>query len=762
MIIYGTKGVERTLSRGNFSCPSCTKKRSYRIIEVKKYFTLYFIPIIPLNRLGSYVECLYCKGTFKKTVLRKSKALERKAQKDSSPAVNTMDAEQAEYIEAIKNVMLLIMMADGVIDDGELEQIAAVYKQFTNQYLTKEHIKLSGEQMAKEQKTLKDYLKDVYPKLNLQGKIKVLQAAMEIASADGEFQLQEQQMIYNLVNILQIPVENANRIVQQYFDIDVTSIVFMCPNCQHPTNLKHSFKPVGKKKKCKKCQHVYPLSHKTAKTVTLLNPSSQLVTQLCTSCNNQFYIKLGLPAAQQTCVYCAKNVDNLSLYFDYEKHKTPESMVGKKIVINNATYTLDNYVEKNKQYFMFTLRNDVSNLILSTAGICEFPVDSEECKQCLQQTIQGGEALRTAGIHYLYAAFHQTQGALIKIQPCRYSVKNAAYFEELVAEASTCFNNKDYQQALKIYNSILSQNRHHTHALINKARCLMFLQQLDAAKHFATNAIDIEPNQPSYHVLLAYIFAYSGNFAMAMQLLDPWIAKAEHDIDTSLAYLTISAEFDTAYFYQQQVGYITNLYKSYAEFQALQDSLQKSLERSHRYTQYVVEAYKIQSSTPKNWQAAADLCLQAKNITVNNYIAQMNHYVCLYHLGQFDKISGYLDSLLYVLRKNNFNSACILCALSYANQKNWEKAKVIIFLLIDLADSWGLPLKHPVDLPSIPCAIDVYGKQDIEQKTGKDVMELLLNISKFTQVNAEEQQQLKNLIVLYHQREKIMFEQSSS
>lgn len=756
MIIYGTKGVEKTVSRGSFSCPGCTKKRTYRVIEVKKYFTLYFIPLIPLNRLGSYVECLYCKGTFKKTVLRKSKVLEKKS--PSSTEVSATANEQAEYIQAIKNVMLLIMMADGVIDEGELEQIAAVYKQLTNQYLTKDHIKFAGEQMAKSQKTLKDYLQDVYPKLNLQGKIRVLQAAVEIASADGEFQLEEQQMIYSLVNILQIPIDNANRIIQQYFDIDVAAIVFSCPNCQHPTSLKHSFQPIGKKKKCKKCQYIYPLDHKTAKTVKLLNPSSQLVTQLCTACNNQFYIKLGLPAIKQTCVYCAKNVESLALYFDYTQHQSPESMVGKKIVIDNTTYTLQDYVEKNKQYFMFTLKNDRSNLVLFSAGICEFPFDSQECKACMQRTIDGGNALRTTGIHYLYAAFHQVQGALVKIQPCRYSVENPEYYDDLVTEASHYFANKDYQQALKTYNAILSHNHEHTHALINKARCLMLLGQLEAAKHFATSAIDIEPNQPSYHVLLAYIYAYSGNFAMATQLLHPWIAKAEHDIDTSLSYLKIAAEFDTAYFHQQHIEYIYNLYKNYTEFQECQAILQQSLQRSRSYTQHVIEAYKIQSSNPANWSAAADLCLKAQKISVNNYIAQMNYYICLYHQEKYEQISGHIDSLLYVVRKNNFNTACILCALSYGKQQNWERAKVIVFLLIDLADSWGLPLKHPVDLPSIPYAIDIHAKQDIEQKTGKDIMELFLNISKFTQVNTEEQAQLKNLIILYHEREKIMFQ----
>ncbi|BBM85071.1 FHA domain-containing serine/threonine-protein kinase [Candidatus Uabimicrobium amorphum] len=56
---------------------------------------------------------------------------------------------------------------------------------------------------------------------------------------------------------------------------------FFCPNCGRKTTIKKEFSPMGKKKKCKGCDHIFPLSSDTmrirvVKTNSLLNSSPQL------------------------------------------------------------------------------------------------------------------------------------------------------------------------------------------------------------------------------------------------------------------------------------------------------------------------------------------------------------------------------------------------------------------------------------------------------------------------------------------------------
>jgi len=69
LIIFGTKGVTSTVSTGSFSCPGCSAQTHYDHKRVRRFFTLYWIPLIPLDTIGEYIECLSCHGTFKQSVL---------------------------------------------------------------------------------------------------------------------------------------------------------------------------------------------------------------------------------------------------------------------------------------------------------------------------------------------------------------------------------------------------------------------------------------------------------------------------------------------------------------------------------------------------------------------------------------------------------------------------------------------------------------------------------------------------------------------
>lgn len=69
LIIFGTKGVTSTVSTGAFDCPGCSASTHYEHKKLRRFFTLYWIPLIPLGTIAEYVECLSCHGQFKLGVL---------------------------------------------------------------------------------------------------------------------------------------------------------------------------------------------------------------------------------------------------------------------------------------------------------------------------------------------------------------------------------------------------------------------------------------------------------------------------------------------------------------------------------------------------------------------------------------------------------------------------------------------------------------------------------------------------------------------
>ena len=70
MIIWGLGARQKVLDKGSFFCPHCNDVRPYRLKRAGRYFTLFFIPIIRIQKLGDYVECQVCKNRFDRSILQ--------------------------------------------------------------------------------------------------------------------------------------------------------------------------------------------------------------------------------------------------------------------------------------------------------------------------------------------------------------------------------------------------------------------------------------------------------------------------------------------------------------------------------------------------------------------------------------------------------------------------------------------------------------------------------------------------------------------
>ncbi|GAA2576177.1 TerB family tellurite resistance protein [Actinomadura fulvescens] len=76
LLIFGLSVFFRTVSEGSFHCPQCGGDRAYRRRTGRRWFTLFFLPVIPLNRVGEAVECRTCRTRFGVSVLRAPTAVQ--------------------------------------------------------------------------------------------------------------------------------------------------------------------------------------------------------------------------------------------------------------------------------------------------------------------------------------------------------------------------------------------------------------------------------------------------------------------------------------------------------------------------------------------------------------------------------------------------------------------------------------------------------------------------------------------------------------
>lgn len=69
LIIWGLRVFYHTIGEGTFHCRKCGGDRQYRHRAGRRFFTLFFIPIIPLNKVGEHVQCTTCRTRYVMDVL---------------------------------------------------------------------------------------------------------------------------------------------------------------------------------------------------------------------------------------------------------------------------------------------------------------------------------------------------------------------------------------------------------------------------------------------------------------------------------------------------------------------------------------------------------------------------------------------------------------------------------------------------------------------------------------------------------------------
>lgn len=205
MIIWGSRGMTSVKGSGKFHCFSCGSEQDYVLKKVEKYFTLYFIPLFPLETLGEYVECKQCRNTFN------PKALNYDPQAENARF-------EAEYHKAIRRVMAGVMLADGVIKDEEVGMIKNVYQKITDSELSVEEIQKEVDELQAESMDFFEGLKRLEGSLNDHGKEMVVKAAMLVAVADSEFHQEERKLVESIGTSLGMTKSHLNGVIVGFMD----------------------------------------------------------------------------------------------------------------------------------------------------------------------------------------------------------------------------------------------------------------------------------------------------------------------------------------------------------------------------------------------------------------------------------------------------------------------------------------------------------------------------------------------------------------
>jgi tellurite resistance protein len=97
-----------------------------------------------------------------------------------------------------------MMLADGKIDEYEIQSIQQVYSRVSGSQTSESEVRKEIEMVYQENLPLTDYLKNVSPYMNDNGKELILKSAFFMAVADGVFRREEKNLLTKIAQALQM------------------------------------------------------------------------------------------------------------------------------------------------------------------------------------------------------------------------------------------------------------------------------------------------------------------------------------------------------------------------------------------------------------------------------------------------------------------------------------------------------------------------------------------------------------------------------
>jgi hypothetical protein len=208
MIIYGARTIYSTSGHGGFHCPRCQMQRQFAHRAGRRWFTLYFIPVIPMWSAGAYIECTSCGGEFAEEA--------QHYQPDPAAAIAVNAAAVGNPLEDIRRALVLTTIAA-----GRANQADAV---LLHQWTTANGLQVPLEtifqdfQLALQAKAqVGPFVQARLQSLNANDRHALVRSARQVLSSGGQTQLSANdiQAIRTLGSSLQLPAESVQTIISQ-------------------------------------------------------------------------------------------------------------------------------------------------------------------------------------------------------------------------------------------------------------------------------------------------------------------------------------------------------------------------------------------------------------------------------------------------------------------------------------------------------------------------------------------------------------------
>ncbi|WP_108867695.1 TerB family tellurite resistance protein [Aquimarina aquimarini] len=218
-IIFGTRGLKHTVSESpvlSNSCPNCNngnlENKLYR-----RWFTLFFIPIIPLDVVDRFYECDSCKSAYNegiKTVLQRSQEEIKENQKHA----------KLVFAKALVASMTHMSIIDGDFAKEEEREIMDAIEGFSeikdDLMVIHQDVKENGNQNNQ----VFNFLNEARSQLSSEALINILAQAAVVLLADGSIEKEEEDLMKEYLIACGLPKDMYHTLIDKLKRKDMTKI----------------------------------------------------------------------------------------------------------------------------------------------------------------------------------------------------------------------------------------------------------------------------------------------------------------------------------------------------------------------------------------------------------------------------------------------------------------------------------------------------------------------------------------------------------
>jgi|RhiMethySRZTD1v2_1073278.scaffolds.fasta_scaffold534025_1 hypothetical protein len=199
MIIYGTRTLTGTKGQGTFHCPRCQMQRQYNHVEGRTWFTLYFIPLIPMWRAGEYVECPSCGASYGMEVLN--------YRPDQA-------AQEGDLLTDVRRTLVLTLLAAGRTGQADLDRLFQWWQQAGLAPLAPQALVEDLQLAHRAGAQLGPFVQSRLARLDADARLTLVRSARQVLAQSGKLGSQDEQALRSLAFALQLPPTTTDELIR--------------------------------------------------------------------------------------------------------------------------------------------------------------------------------------------------------------------------------------------------------------------------------------------------------------------------------------------------------------------------------------------------------------------------------------------------------------------------------------------------------------------------------------------------------------------